>query len=103
MNKPTFPSFRSVLRRARKLTYARSTCICGARIANDSANHQWDCSDILLHIAPHPPHPDSKIHGDPMPWVFWKVPRDEAYVVDESRLRAQWEKARAAILGEGER
>jgi hypothetical protein len=60
-----------------KLVYsAYARCQCGAGLAyraNIGIHGYWDCSDILLGIAPAMGDECSVRHDDTYPFVFWEI------------------------------
>jgi len=55
------------------LTYCYTRCLCGALYAYRGEDKAWDCSDILLGLAPESGAPGATKHNDTMPFIFWKV------------------------------
>lgn len=70
-----------------RIVYAHYKCLCGARMGYDKNGVSgtpisgfWDCTAILLNVAPEKGEPGAMTHSDRMPWAFYELKVDHSYL-----------------------
>jgi hypothetical protein len=75
------------------LVYAsHARCLCGAGFAYPvgiGAHGFWDCSDIMTGRAPVKGTPDSRVHSDRKPFVFWDIKSENQPSADGATTRPE--------------